>query len=231
MINIKNLVTGYSYSPVSSPINIEIKQGSMTALIGINGCGKSTLLKTLAGLLKPQSGEVSYTGRSRPQIAYLPQQADLDRDFPLNVYDVVSMGCWPKRNLWKRIKHQDHQNIEQALKKVNLAHLANASISELSGGQFQRMLFARLFVQQALILMLDEPFSGIDAETSELLIRLIQQLNQEGHTIIVVLHDNESVANFFPESLLLTPSKNYFGPSKAVIKTWDQLNQQKKISL
>lgn len=231
MINIKNLITGYSYSPVSAPININIKQGSMTALIGMNGCGKSTLLKTLAGLVKPLSGEVNYKNHYRPPIAYLPQQTDLDRDFPLNVYDVVSMGCWPKCNLWQRVKHQDHQNIEQALKKVNLAHLASTSISELSGGQFQRMLFARLFVQQAPILMLDEPFSGIDAETSESLIRLIQQLNQEGHTIIVVLHDNESVANFFPESLLLTPNKNYFGPSKMVIQAWNQLKQQKKISL
>ncbi len=231
MISLKNLVTGYFNAAVSCPISCDFEKGSMTALIGVNGCGKSTLLKTLAGLLKPMSGNIQYAHNQRPQIAYLPQQSDLDREFPLTVYDVVSMGCWPKRHLWQSINAQDRLNIADAIERVKLSDLINISISELSGGQFQRMLFARLLVQQAPILMLDEPFTGIDAETSELLIRLIQQLNKEGYTIIVVLHDNQMVQRFFPVSLLLAQDKNYWGSSTNIIETWAQLNQQKKINL
>lgn len=202
MITLDNLQTGYRRQAISTPFNGTFHAGSLTAIVGANGTGKSTLLKTIAGILPPVSGTLHFQ-HTRPRIAWLPQQAGLDHQFPLTVFDVVSLGCWPALRFWKRMGQQHKEHIWQALDTVRLSHLAKQPVSMLSGGQFQRMLFARLLVQQAPLVLLDEPFTGIDRETCELLIRVMERMHRNGQTLIVVLHDNALVKACFPETLLL----------------------------
>lgn len=203
MINLHHLVIGYRGRPVCAPLQAQIASASMTAIIGANGCGKSTLLKTLAGLQPPLAGSLSFNAGSRPRIGYLPQQAELDRQFPLTVFDVVAMGCWPVTGLLRRIDRQQRLSICQALERVGLARMPDRPIEALSGGQFQRMLFARLLVQRAPLMLLDEPFTGIDSQTCALLMTVMEQLHAEGHTLLVVLHDHRLVARHFRQVLQL----------------------------
>nr|WP_213991885.1 ABC transporter ATP-binding protein [Sodalis sp. dw_96] len=217
MITLSNLILGYQGLRIAAPISGTFQTGSLTAIIGANGTGKSTLLKTIAGLLPPVGGHLAFASEPRPRIAYLPQQSELDRQFPVNVFDVVSMGCWPATGLLRRIGGADKAIIRQALERVGLDSMPGRSIDALSGGQFQRMLFARLLVQQAPLVLLDEPFTGIDRQTCDLLLEVIAQLHRAGQTIIVVLHDHGQVARHFPQTLLLTPEQNRWGPSADIL--------------
>ncbi|TCL03524.1 MULTISPECIES: metal ABC transporter ATP-binding protein [Sodalis] len=217
MITLNNLVLGYQGQRISRPLNGTFETGSLTAIIGANGTGKSTLLKTLAGLLPPVAGNLAFAAARPPRIAYLPQQSELDRQFPVNVFDVVSMGCWPATGLLRRIGGTDKALIHHALQRVGLEDMPTRPIDALSGGQFQRMLFARLLVQQAPLVLLDEPFTGIDRQTCDLLLEVIGQLHRAGQTIIVVLHDHGQVARHFPQTLLLTPEQNRWGPSADIL--------------
>lgn len=220
MIQLTQLLMGYQRQCVTQPVSGTFCAGSMTAIIGANGTGKSTLLKTIAGLLPPIAGELRFASGIRPRIAYLPQQSEMDRQFPVNVFDVVSMGCWPSTGLLRRIGAADRARIQQALERVGLSAMPDRPIEALSGGQFQRMLFARLLVQQAPLVLLDEPFTGIDEPTCELLLAVIKQLHAQGQTILVVLHDHVQVARHFPQTLLLTPEKNLWGPSADILSRW-----------
>ncbi|BAE73460.1 metal ion ABC transporter ATP-binding component [Sodalis glossinidius str. 'morsitans'] len=220
MIMLRDLVTGYQGQGIGVPLDGRFDSGSMTAIVGANGSGKSTLLKTLAGLLPPVQGSLSFGPAGRPRIGYLPQQVEMDRQFPLTVFDVVAMGCWPASGLLRRINRAGQAAIWQALTRVGLETLAQCAISTLSGGQFQRMLFARLLVQEAPLILLDEPFSGIDKPTCGLLMTVIEQLHRQGRTIIVVLHDNQLVAQHFPQTLWLSSSQPAWGPSSRVLATW-----------
>ncbi|XBS71279.1 ABC transporter ATP-binding protein [Acerihabitans sp. KWT182] len=217
MMTLNHLVLGYQGQRVAAPLSGSFHSGSLTAIIGANGTGKSTLLKTIAGLLPPVAGQLTFAGALRPRIAYLPQQSELDRQFPVNVYDVVSMGCWPATGLLRRITGADKVLIRQALERVGLSSMPSRPIDALSGGQFQRMLFARLLVQQAPLVLLDEPFTGIDRLTCDLLLEVIGQLHRAGRTIIVVLHDHGQVARHFPQTLLLAPDQNRWGPSADIL--------------
>ncbi|CUX96798.1 metal ABC transporter ATP-binding protein [Candidatus Doolittlea endobia] len=207
MITLQALVTGYQGRGMSVPLDGRFDNGSMTAIVGDNGAGKSTLLKTLAGLLPPVQGSLAFSSAGRPRISYLPQQAIMDRQFPLTVFDVVAMGCWPVSGLLHRITQVGQATIWQALTRVGLETLAHRVISTLSGGQFQRMLFARLLVQGSPLILLDEPFSGIDKPTCSLLMTIIGQLHRQGRTIIVVLHDNRLVEKHFPQTLVLSSAQ------------------------
>ena len=196
MITLKNLVIGYQNLPISSSISGKILSGSLTAIVGPNGSGKSTFSKTLCGLLPAISGEISCTVELKKNIAWLPQHSHIDHDFPINVFEVVSMGCWPR----KKIIHWLSPNkarVFAALEQVCISHLSNVSINALSGGEFQRMLFARMLVQDLPIMLMDEPFTGIDEETQQVLLTLIMKLHTEGKTIIAVLHDSTIVENNF----------------------------------
>ncbi|PLK58590.1 ABC transporter [Candidatus Palibaumannia cicadellinicola] len=218
MIRLHNLLTGYKDKSIGKPVSGIFERGSMTAIIGVNGSGKSTLLKTIAGLLPPVGGKIDFGAEeSRPYISYLPQQIDIDRQFPLKVFEVVSIGCWPATSLLRSINAHQQTMIWQALILVGLDHIAHCTICSLSNGQFQRMLFARLLVQQAPIILLDEPFTAIDQPTCNLLITFIHQLHKQGSTIIVVLHDNILVANHFPQTLLLSRSNYAWGPSTEIL--------------
>ena len=202
MIVMNDLVAGYDRQPVTRALSGVIERGSMTAIVGANGCGKSTLLKTLAGFLPPVSGTFRWQGR-RPVVGWLAQRHALEAQFPLTVQDVVSMGCWPEISLFAGFRRDTRMRIADALERVGLASMAFSTIDELSGGQFQRMLFARVFVQQAPLIMLDEPFTGVDEATCNVLMDLMMEMYMQGQTLLAVLHDSERVARHFPHTLRL----------------------------
>ena len=202
MIVMNALVAGYDRQPVTCPLSGVIERGSMTAIIGANGCGKSTLLKTLAGFIPPVSGRFHWQGR-RPVIGWLAQRHALEAQFPLTVQDVVSMGCWPGISLFAGFRREARLRISGALERVGLESMALSTIDELSGGQFQRMLFARVLVQQAPLVMLDEPFTGVDEATCNVLMDLMLEMYMQGQTLLAVLHDSERVARHFPQTLRL----------------------------
>lgn len=217
MIVLNELSPGYQGKAVTQPINGTFCFGSMTAIIGANGSGKSTLLKTLLGLQPPVSGKVTFENGIAPRTAWLPQLAEMDRQFPATVYDVVCMGSWPARGLFSGLNRQYRQRITQAIERVGLDECQRQPIETLSGGQFQRMLFARLLVQNAPLVLLDEPFTGVDAQTSRFLMRLICQMHAAGQTVIAVLHDNELVKGHFPQVLLLKPDGCRWGSAIDVL--------------
>lgn len=202
MIVLDNLCIGYDGEAIAPPVDGRITRGNLMAIVGANGCGKSTLLKTLAGFIPPVSGKVRWQVR-RPVIGWLAQRQELDQQFPLTVQDVVSQGAWPRLSLLYGMGPGIRKRIATALERVGLLSLAKAPINTLSGGQFQRMLFARILVQQAPLVMLDEPFTGVDETTTEMLMSLILDMQRHGQTVLAVLHDSEKVARFFPQVLEL----------------------------
>lgn len=211
MIFVNNVEVGYDRRAVAMPVSGQFLSGSLTAVIGANGAGKSTFLKTLAGLQQAVAGNITFTGGKRPRLAYLPQQAELDRGFPISVFDLVAMGCWPQSGLFGGINQQSATAVTQALETVGMTEMSHLPVGSLSGGQLQRTLFARLLVQQAPLIMLDEPFTGIDTQTTELLLKVIAQWHQEGKTVIAVLHDISMVARHFPHVLYLSAQQNLWG--------------------
>lgn len=202
MIVLQQLMVGYERQPVTAPINGVITQGSMTAIVGENGCGKSTLLKTLAGFIPPVAGGYRWQ-TSRPTIGWLAQRHALESQFPVTVQDVVGMGLWPERSLFSAFRRQDRLRIASALERVGLLALAKKPVEVLSGGQFQRMLFARVWLQHAPLVMLDEPFTGVDEATTHTLMSLMTEMHQRGQTLLAVLHDTPRVTRFFSDILRL----------------------------
>ncbi|PBI82165.1 ABC transporter ATP-binding protein [Rahnella victoriana] len=217
MIFVNDVEVGYDRQAVAMPLNGQFQSGSLTAVIGANGAGKSTFLKTLAGLQQAVAGNISFTGGKRPRLAYLPQQAELDRSFPISVFDLVAMGCWPQSGLFGGISRQSAVAVGQALETVGMTEMSHLPVGSLSGGQLQRTLFARLLVQQAPLIMLDEPFTGIDTQTTDLLLNVIAQWHQEGKTVIAVLHDISMVSRHFPHVLYLSAQQNLWGSARDVL--------------
>ncbi|WHL25043.1 MAG: ABC transporter ATP-binding protein [Candidatus Blochmannia vicinus] len=213
MMTLYNVIAGYYGRNVSPSVSGRIKYGSMIAIVGPNGIGKSTLLKTLAGLLPPISGTLAFGKRGKPRISYLPQDKTIDYHFPLTVFDVVSMGCWPRINLLKRLNRRQKIVIWRSLEQVKLLDLLNQYIENLSGGQVQRMLFARILTQQASLILLDEPFQGVDKNTCKIMIRSVNLLCRRGCTVIAALHNDELVTEYFPNILSLTHSCSIWNPS------------------
>ncbi|TNV17371.1 ATP-binding cassette domain-containing protein [Buttiauxella sp. B2] len=217
MIELQHVVLGYQGKAVASPLSGKFCAGSMTAVIGANGTGKSTLLKTLLGFHVPLMGKITFTTGTTPRTAWLPQLAEMDRQFPATIYDVVSMGNWPARGIFTSLTHRHRQHVMEVIDRVGLSEMCKQPIEILSGGQFQRMLFARLLIQNAPLVLLDEPFTGVDTQTTQFLMTLIRQMHESGQTVITVLHDNELVERFFPEVLLLGPEACHWGPIQQVL--------------
>lgn len=203
MITFDQFQAGYQKNPVTPFVNGHIMPGTLLAVTGANGSGKSTLLKTLAGLIPPVSGHY-IRAVTRGKTGLLPQQSDIDKQFPINVFDLVAMGCWQRTGWFGAINRQLRQEIMTQLDRVRMADFACAYPSTLSGGQLQRVLFARLLMQQATLLLLDEPFTGIDQQTTQLLMALLIEQQQQGKTVVVVLHDSALVERYFPHQLHLT---------------------------
>lgn len=202
---LNNITHYYGSKCALENLNLTISFPNLVALIGPNGGGKSTLLKLVAGLLKAQEGTLDLSV-PRHKIAYVAQQSTLDHHFPIRVFDVVAMGLFAKIGCFGKLTRDNTENIFKALNTVGLEGFEYAPINTLSGGQFQRMMFARVIVQDADLLLLDEPFAAIDTETKHYLMKLIQNWHREGKTILVVLHDIKLAADYFSHIIML--SKN-----------------------
>jgi len=177
--------------------------GTLTAVAGPNGAGKSTLLKIIAGIIRPRRGFVRLAPEIKNKIAYLPQTASIERDYPITVFQVASAGLWPETGSVRAITADHHKRVLAALDEVGLSGFEGRQIGALSGGQFQRLLFARLILQDPALLLLDEPFAAVDGETTAKLMQILMRWHAQGRTIICVLHDLMLIRKYFPESFLL----------------------------
>lgn len=212
-----------SYGRVSAlrDISLATSCGNRVALIGPNGAGKSTLLKAIAGLVPRQSGTIQWRGQAVRQwsreFAYLPQREEVDWSFPITVRGLVEMGRYPHLGLWRRFSRQDHGAVESALTLLDISDLEDRQICELSGGQQQRAFLARALAQEAHVLLLDEPFTGLDRNATESLAQLITKLAGEGRLIISSHHDLESASQLFNQTLLLNRVQLNFGATPEVL--------------
>lgn len=217
MIALHNLAFGYRGQSPLGTLSGSFSAGSLTAIIGENGTGKSTLLKTLAGLNAPLSGSLSVDSDAAARMGYLPQLSEFDRQFPLSVMDLVLMGSLPQRGMFGGLNASWRRKAYAALDAVAMTDHARSPIGHLSGGQLQRVLFARLLVMDASILLLDEPFTGVDAETTQTLLTLIRQRHEQGCTILAVLHDQRIVEHHFPLVLQLSATGHRWGNTASVL--------------
>lgn len=216
-INITNLSVYYRDSLALSDVSASIEKGQLLAVVGPNGAGKSTLIKSIMQQIKPNAGSVELAGVNPKSIAYLPQSHQIDRKFPISVREFVSAGAWKRTGFWRRFCCLEQADLEQALAKVNLEGIENRQINTLSGGQFQRVLFARMLMQDADVLLLDEPFNAIDAQTTEELMEVINHCQQKGKTVIAVVHDLLLVQRFFPNTMLLSKKLIAYGETSTVM--------------
>ena len=214
-ITFSDLTLGYNSHPAVHHLNGVVAKGSLTAVVGANGSGKSTLMKGIVGVLKPMAGACKVAPGAK--LAYLPQQSELDRSFPARVVDLVSLGLWPRRGLLGRHRPEDREAVAKALSAVGLEGFEKRPIDTLSGGQLQRALFARVLVQDADLILLDEPFNAIDARTVADLIALIKRWHGEQRTIMVVVHDLDLVRQHFPEALLLARQPVAWGDARSTL--------------
>jgi zinc/manganese transport system ATP-binding protein len=212
-----NLTLGYERHPAVHHLDGEIDKGSLLAVVGPNGAGKSTLFKGIVGTLRPLAGRIERGGLTVRDIAYLPQIADIDRTFPINVYDMVSMGLWRCSGLFGGIGRKERDEIERAIAAVGLTGFEDRAIATLSGGQMQRTLFARLLLQDADLIVLDEPFNAIDTKTCADLLELVRRWHHERRTVLAALHDIDVVKASFPQTLLLARSPVAWGPTPEVL--------------
>ncbi|WP_017223136.1 metal ABC transporter ATP-binding protein [Moritella dasanensis] len=224
MIKINNLNVYYQNDIALSNISTTLDDGDLVAIVGPNGAGKSTLLKSIMQQITIKSGSIDLGDLSLKHIAYLPQSSQIDHTFPITVTEFVSAGAWQRTRFWRAFSRQEQRLLQQALAKVNLVDMAERQISQLSGGQFQRMLFARMLLQDAKILLLDEPFSAIDAQTTALLMTVINECQQQGKTIIAVIHDLALVQRYFPSTLLVATELIASGKTKDVLTQVNLVN-------
>ena len=234
-ITLHNLTLGYERHPAVHHLSGAFEPGSMTAVIGPNGSGKSTLLKGITGILRPLGGRIDRGTLKPSQIGYLPQQLEIDRSFPITVLDTVILGLWRDIGMFGGMKRDLWKKVEQSLKTVGLEGFESRAISNLSGGQFQRVMFARMLLQDSPVVVLDEPFTSIDAQTTLDLFEVVRRWHAENRTIIAVLHDFEQVRAYFPQTLLLARELVGWGKTQQILtdenlllsrrmsEAWDEL--------
>lgn len=211
-----NVSLGYGAHIALQGVSGQFAPGSLTAVIGPNGSGKSSLLKGLLGLMRPLRGSI-VSRHPRPALGYLSQAGGVDPQFPVSVEDFVAVGLWPHIGWLCRVTPPLAQRVAQAMEAVGLQGLGAHHIGELSGGQFQRMRFARLLVQDPRVVVLDEPFAGVDEPTTAVLLRLLHDWHAQGKTVIAVLHDRAMVRAHFPQTLALNGRVQAWGETCAVL--------------
>lgn len=217
-VTVRHLTAGYRERVAVEDVSGTFAAGSLTAIVGVNGAGKSTLLHVIAGLVAPRHGSVEISGAEVPaDLAYLPQSDSIDRDFPISILEFVALGGWARVGVLGRVPPELRPRATNALQAVGLDELAGHMLGELSVGQFRRALFARVIMQDAAIILLDEPFTGVDAATSDDLLGLIRRWHAEGRTVIVALHDLEQVLAVFPQALLLARKAIAWGPTATAL--------------
>ncbi|WP_373740762.1 metal ABC transporter ATP-binding protein [Neisseria sp.] len=216
-ILLDNLTVSYQRRPAVHHVDMAFEQGSMWAVFGPNGAGKSTLLKAAMGLVKADTGSVKWQGLQRRDIAYLPQQSDIDRSQPMSVFELAAMGLWYEIGFFGRVTAPQRERVRAALARVQMADFADRQIAHLSNGQFQRVLLARMLAQNAKFLLLDEPFNAVDAHTTYALLDVLRQCNRDGQAVIAVLHDYEQVRAYFADTLLIAREKIAAGATEKVL--------------
>jgi zinc/manganese transport system ATP-binding protein len=218
-LRIEHLTATHRRHPAVHHLSARFAPGSLTAIVGPNGAGKTTLLRAVAGLHRVDEGHVSVTRMDggTPRIALLPQQSGMDRAFPILCRDVVLQGLWSRLGPFRGATRDDVARAEAALEAVGLRGFEKRPVGEMSAGQFQRLLFARLLVQDADLILLDEPFNAVDARTAADLLAVLKRWHGEGRTVVAVLHDLDLVRDSFPETLLLAREKIAQGPTAEVL--------------
>lgn len=222
-LNLSGVAYHYGGKEALRGVDFSAHCGQRLALLGPNGAGKSTLIRLLAGLLKQQTGTIQWRENSitkaRREIAYLPQVDRHQRHFPIRVRDVVAMGRFPHLGHLKRFGKVDHAKTEEAIATMNLGNIANRQIDQLSGGQQQRTFIARALAQEAHVLLLDEPFNGLDIESRCHLSDSLIDLTNSGHLIIASHHQLESVTQIFTHALVLDQKQVAFGKATEVMES------------
>jgi zinc/manganese transport system ATP-binding protein len=216
-LHFHNVTLGYDRHPAVHHLKCEVARGALVAVIGPNGAGKSTLLRGIVGILKPLAGAIHLGGIDPRDIAYLPQTAEIDRSFPISVFDFVGTGLWRGIGLFGGLGRAAREKIRHAIAAVGLSGFENRPIGTLSGGQMQRVLFARVLLQNARLIVLDEPFNAIDSKTTADLLALVKRWQGEGRTVLAALHDMEMVRKHFPQTLLLARGPVAWGATDEVL--------------
>lgn len=220
-IEVKNMTVSYGPVPALLDISLSVPKGQLVGVIGPNGSGKSTLIKSILGFVKPDVGDVRIFGQPADaaigRVAYVPQRGSVDWDFPITVKQVALMGRYGKVPWWRDLSREDHQITDEALEMVRMGEFKNRQIGQLSGGQQQRVFMARAMAQGADILLLDEPFAGVDAATERAILDVLDRTKATGRTLMVVHHDLATAAEFFDSLILLKQRLFAFGPPKVVM--------------
>jgi manganese/iron transport system ATP-binding protein len=222
ILDVQHITVHYSGRLALEDVHFHLHEGERIAVVGPNGAGKSTLFKVISGVLPPTSGEVNIFG-SRPRghvcIAYIPQRSQVDWNFPVNVADVVMMGRSAKLGPLNWPHKRDWEHVQRALETVELSNLASRQINQLSGGQQQRMFIARALAQEAELMLMDEPLTGLDTPSQEGLLDLLDTLKKQNVTVMVATHDLDQAARHFDRLLLLNHRIVAFGIAEEVLKT------------
>jgi zinc/manganese transport system ATP-binding protein len=226
-IAIENLSVAYGQRLAVEGLTGSFAAGSLTAIVGPNGAGKSTLLRAMAGILPPRTGRISCPAAAANLLAYLPQQSELNRDFPITVGELVTLGAWRSFGAFRRPPQHLAGRMAEAITATGLEGFMQRRVADLSVGELQRALFARLLLQAANVILLDEPFAAVDERTTEDLLQLVKHCHQSGRTVIAVLHDLDQVRDHFPSALLLARSCIAWGETSAVL-TKDNLGRARK---
>ncbi len=221
-IAIKNLTVRYGTKAVLWNINVDLPRGKVIGLVGPNGAGKTTLIKAIMALVPQEKGTILLYGKPleevREHVSYMPQRQSIDWNFPITVQNVVMMGCYPSIGLFRKPRKEHHDRVIHALRKTQIAHLAQRPIGALSGGQQQLVFLARSLAQQADLYLLDEPFAGVDSKTEEIILGVLQQLAKEEKTIVIVHHSLASVAQYCDYTVLVNTYIHAHGPTKEVLQ-------------
>lgn len=217
-LELHDLTVSYAKKPVLYGVDIQVPQGALVGIIGPNGAGKSTMIRAIMGLTPLSGGWVRIFGESfeknRQRVGYVPQREQVDWDFPVNVMDVVLMGRYGRRGWLRRVTKEDKKIAEESLDKVGMLPFCNRQIANLSGGQQQRVFLARALAQQSDLYLMDEPFAGVDATTERAIMTLLQDLQSQGKTILVVHHDLTTAKEYFDHLLLLNMRLIAFGKTQ-----------------
>ena len=227
MIALDNLTLVYDRHPAVHHVTAAVEEGDLLAIVGPNGAGKSTLLNALAGLTPIEEGSIK--GLNPNDVAYLPQQTQIDRSFPMTVAELVATGLWQQIGYHKSIDQQQHHDCEKAIAAVGLQGFENRMLDTLSGGQMQRVLFARVLLQDRPVILLDEPFNAIDRKTVEDLTEVITSWHKDRRTVVMVSHDLDYVRQHCPKTLLLARERIDFGNTDKVL-TVQNLSQAQRMS-
>ncbi|KST63433.1 metal ABC transporter ATP-binding protein [Mastigocoleus testarum] len=218
-VQVEEVTVTYNGKVALHGANLELKTSSISGLVGMNGSGKSTLFKSIMGFVKPITGRVLIKGMSISKaqkqnlVAYIPQTEDVDWNFPIGVKDVVMMGRYGYMNFLRIPSANDRRVVQESLKRTHMEEFSDRQIGELSGGQKKRAFLARALAQQAQIILLDEPFTGVDIKTEKAIIQLLVELRNMGHTILISTHDLSSISTFCDDVVLINRTILAYGPT------------------